>query len=646
MSQSSGGELPVFSEDSSSQAPRNKAHEVKSGDTRDDETPSDEERRENGDVLNQLEACLRKPDAVMEPDILTTLGDYIRENGNPTQAIEYLTDGYVGYAQMGSLLCSWLRFLEEEEEEDSGTGVGETMNTPAESSPSTDLKERIPDEATFLRQLALEKFKPAIFSGIFSSGGSGAPKWLNSLIEDAEGRQLIYDLSHRHSNCLLLTFAIQKIVMQPGRDEEVASEGVDLSNYFSVFHRILMVRLRALASTNDEMEIQKLVGLIQQSALASLLGYVHVRQILTQLASSPHPWSSRFRRLCQDLEIASKDGIACKMSRFFSPDDDISFVASSLIADILATASGGHIAPTSDVIKLFKIYSAREGTLPSVTLLHHPMIIEVLLKSLFNPSKRLHGEALEAHVFVMSISVCGLDSAQTLREQDDVARMIHAMTKAVSLGHQATEDVVLSPGEKEQARSSMEFKCCAAGILILLRKKLISSEYWSSTYHVHKEPPFLSLLFAINEKQPMMQPEVFVLIKDALQTAGHASQNIDVLVGLVNVLVDLCKTNLIDTILPWAVQWSRNASSEISREFIYGILAIAAPPYSNTFAEYMIQIMTVSNIRRQTMGSRLWNAKLPLTKEFLATIESMQVPLSLGAPEKAYIRDLKLSIPS
>ena len=40
------------------------------------------------------------------------------------------------------------------------------------------------DEAHFLRKLAQERFDPGRFAGIFSSGGSGAPPWLNDLISE------------------------------------------------------------------------------------------------------------------------------------------------------------------------------------------------------------------------------------------------------------------------------------------------------------------------------------------------------------------------------------------------------------------------------------------------------------------------------
>ena len=57
------------------------------------------------------------------------------------------------------------------------------------------------------------------------------------------GRQLIYSLSQKHRNSLVLNYAIQRI-LQAGHEEEVASIGSSLASYFSVFHRLLTNRLK------------------------------------------------------------------------------------------------------------------------------------------------------------------------------------------------------------------------------------------------------------------------------------------------------------------------------------------------------------------------------------------------------------------
>lgn len=72
-----------------------------------------------------------------------------------------------------------------------------------------------------LQDLAQERFDPTKYLGAFRRG---PPEWLNTLIKDRRGRQLIYELSATHRNSLLLNYAIQKIL------KEVGAEG-DLPNH-------------------------------------------------------------------------------------------------------------------------------------------------------------------------------------------------------------------------------------------------------------------------------------------------------------------------------------------------------------------------------------------------------------------------------
>ena len=52
----------------------------------------------------------------------------------------------------------------------------------------------------------------------------------------------MYELSASHRGCLLLNYAIQK-VLRAGHESEVAGVGASLASYFGVFHRLLANRL-------------------------------------------------------------------------------------------------------------------------------------------------------------------------------------------------------------------------------------------------------------------------------------------------------------------------------------------------------------------------------------------------------------------
>lgn len=59
-------------------------------------------------------------------------------------------------------------------------------------------------------------FDPNKFGSVFSMLDSSQLAWLEGLAADPAGRQLIYQLSATHRSCLLLNFAIQKILYAGG----------------------------------------------------------------------------------------------------------------------------------------------------------------------------------------------------------------------------------------------------------------------------------------------------------------------------------------------------------------------------------------------------------------------------------------------
>ncbi|KAK3254348.1 hypothetical protein CYMTET_36436, partial [Cymbomonas tetramitiformis] len=94
-----------------------------------------------------------------------------------------------GYAQMTTLVCSWLE--------------------QATADESTN-ESRAFDEVHFVSELVKERFDPQRADVVFSDGAS-VPTWLQDIIKDKSGRTLLYELAEQHNDCLLLSCAIQSI---------------------------------------------------------------------------------------------------------------------------------------------------------------------------------------------------------------------------------------------------------------------------------------------------------------------------------------------------------------------------------------------------------------------------------------------------
>eukprot|EP00959_Pyramimonas_sp_CCMP1952_P146784 3072418-Pyramimonas_sp.AAC.1 len=124
--------------------------------------------------LNELELAMSQNDAIMEPTILDTLRRYVAagarslrspySSGKPQSAVELISENYRGYAQMASLVCSWLKLV----------------NEPSPVGDSKD--EAVVDEVHFLSELVKEKFEPRQADTVFNSGAA-APAWLERMLQ-------------------------------------------------------------------------------------------------------------------------------------------------------------------------------------------------------------------------------------------------------------------------------------------------------------------------------------------------------------------------------------------------------------------------------------------------------------------------------
>lgn len=56
-------------------------------------------------VLNRVEADLRRKDAIMEPGVMDKLRQYVKAGGQPSTAIEMLSENYKGALEHGDVYC-------------------------------------------------------------------------------------------------------------------------------------------------------------------------------------------------------------------------------------------------------------------------------------------------------------------------------------------------------------------------------------------------------------------------------------------------------------------------------------------------------------------------------------------------------------
>ncbi|KAL4427705.1 hypothetical protein ABPG75_001794 [Micractinium tetrahymenae] len=663
-------------------------HEQQGYDQRDDEPDADATEAaavaaEQQRRLNELEAQLRQPDAVMEPGIMDRLRDYVMANGHPQAAVEHLTDSYVGYAQMASLVCRWLKMTEEDDAPASTTagaaaagGAAAAAVPAAEGARVAGARGQELDEAFYLRQLAKDRFDPAFFATVFTSGGSGAPQWLNGLIAEPEGRSLVYELAGKYKNSLLLNFAIHKILMQPGREKEVAAVGGSLTGYFGVFHRLMAAKLREAAASGDEQALEALTRALKEDACASQHTYVHAQQVLGELARHPH--GARFRRMSQELEehaAALHGPVVWKMRQWFAEpgQPEQHYTVTGLLSDILSSSVTGA-PPASEMGKLYRLYWPQEPCQqpPPVAYLRHPRVFEVLLQGLFNPARQLQPEAVQAYSGLLALAAAAVDrrqlpcsgepaagaaagghgdeqQQQQQQQPDDrggggldlssVPATRAALESAAELAQRVMQDQKSRPEDMETAAAVLDYPCCAAGECLLraLGAQLTRPEYWQTAYHLLKSPPFLAILALLVPRQPALHGALLRLLGGALGALGNS--NHDMAKGFLSIAVQLVSAGRVFEVLRWAEDWKQRADPSLVRHLVFGILEVSAPPYSPDFAGSMLRIMMSAGIRRQRLSTRDWAIKA-LLDEFSAACAQVQFKPPLSAREAQFLQDI------
>ena len=298
--------------------------------------------------LLALERTLAAKDAVMEPEVLATLRDYVANGGKPAAAIELLSENYRGYAQMTGLVCKWLEITEPEGEKAGAGGAGHqragsggisaavspqagrgsgaatpTFGRPAgaedddtpqgggtmprtgsaafglasggggerANTPTGQIRDKT---AAALRNWRarvrkdemwfLERLIRRKFDPRRVDAAKGRPAWMQRLLVSDRGRAVLFSLAEAHPNCLLITIAIQH-AWQHGHADEVRALGPAAASYFSIFHELLAEHFTALiAAGDDEDRRMGAVDVIKRACTQSLATYLFAQMMLADLA--------------------------------------------------------------------------------------------------------------------------------------------------------------------------------------------------------------------------------------------------------------------------------------------------------------------------------------------------------------------------
>ncbi|KAF8064640.1 FPS1 [Scenedesmus sp. PABB004] len=644
----------------------------------------------NDEALAELEAQLRAPDSVLEVGVLDLLKEYLRAGGKPQSAIEDLSENYQGYAQMCDIMCQWLDIadvrLPAPAPPRPGGGAAGGAGPPPDG--------EVPDEFSLLQELAKERFDPTKFLGLFRRG---APTWLDALIAERRGRQLIYDLSASHRNSLLLNYAIQRILKQ-GHEDEVSMVGGSLASYFEVYHRLLATRLAAAARAASPAALAQLAAEVSGSCVGSQHTYVHAQQLLA--AAAGWPGGGVFRRLSQEVEAAAvaKHGGAkvYQLLPLFVPlsAGPEERQAAQLVSEVLMrsapTLPGGSgpvvagagpgaaaaqlAAAAAPLVQLHELYhdQAGAGAVP-VDPLRHPQVMQLLLSGLFAAADGKapgggadggRGGLRETCTQLLALAVAGSSREQLEQQQQqqqglgpgggarDTAQAAlergaspAAVAPALSPGgvaallHKAlalAEQVGaarLRPADLEDAAEVCKQPVAALGLLQHSRAALSDEALYAEDRIALVLPNHLSLLHRVACEQPSLIPQVLGVLRSVLSALG--STRPELAKAVLVFLVAIMVSGAAEPVLRMAAEWSASADPSLIRHLVQLMLESVAPPYSAPFARALLGLMHAGLMRRMRGG-----CSPAALAEFAAACRDVTFLPALSAKDQELLEEL------
>ena len=590
--------------------------------------------------LSSLEATLRQPDAVLEPGVLAVLRRYVAAGGHPATVVELLADSYVGHAAAAELAVAWDKLLDVGNSGGKAGGAAAPAVAPAPP----------PTEADHLHTLAAARFDPAAFAGVFTRGGGGPPPWLHALVADRAGRALFYQLSSRHSNCLLLSYAVQRALRAAPAPDEVAAAGAALAGHCSVFASLAASALARVPQARAG-ELVPLAADLSADLCRAQHAYITAAAMLARLggeggkdgdggdAPSP-PTCARYRRLAQELQAAAAAAHGApvwQMARWLLPVDagagaDAAAAAVAALAAADGSSAGGSAsdgdAAVSELSRMYRAPAAAAGDggwgaggtgdastpppIPPLSVLRQPAVFERLISRLFTPGRAAAVDATDAAALLATAAAAvderasggGLDAA-------DVPGAAAAIAGARALAHGAATGARFDAAAAAAAASAARVGAAAAGVLHTARVCLGDPDWWLSSLGGGGGgvPPLVSALAAVLPAAPSLGRAAVAVVEAGLRGAGNARP--DAARALADVLVavivgaggggDADSSGGSDTVvrdgLAASQRWAASADPSLVRHLVRRLLAAVGPPYSPEFGGAVVRLLAASGVR-------------------------------------------------
>lgn len=539
-------------------------------------------------MSDDVELALSTTDSIMEIDVLEKCGAFMRQTQRqPAEAIKLLVESYRGYGEMNNLVMSWLQLVGHDQAAVQTTAMAHLSHLVCDGFDS-DLADDV-----------LKRDPP--------------PDWINDVITDKAWHDTLLELAKTHPSSLLLKFMVSRVQALAAAESGADGGSVDLNSSFSTYSRLFHTKLvellehsgvRAYPGDWQHERREKLMTFCCQGQAA----YLYAQRVLHQLQSSQAhtsssppssppfgPSSSPFlRRFSQDLS---------RRVRQTQPEEAIDLLdyyafdrgRNPQIGQFILGCARKQRVTALDASKLYSVFSGDHP--PAAEVLREPMVMELLIKTLFTPNTaKVPKESTTHLLFLLACgSLTRIDASEgasvdPVQLQKVVAALsaVQAVCKSKSFGTKPLETNTIF-------RQHMHLPVVSAGIVHWLSAQMPKAAYYETTYHGTTTPMYICLLAAVASTHTLLLPRVFDVVRGSFQLQGIMTpvRLLDYKRDLLRVYVHLILLGLVEPVLGEMQKVFPNLDHALVRYFLGELLSATEAPYSPIYLRLLLGLVAL-----------------------------------------------------
>ena len=516
-------------------------------------------------------ASLQEADAILAPDILERLRDYVAAQGSPQAAVEALSSSYEGYPQVCNVLLDWMGLV--------GMEGGEEL------------------VVEHLKKGIVAKYDPKLTRNLFEA--TSTPGWVMFMISQPVWRELFYTLSERYPEDLLVNFAIRNISEDTANAGELSSLKKSAVHSFSVFARIMASHLTDLLAEPHPLvspvwpEFVALTTQAENTFLFALVFLSSARKHYASLAATDDPVCSALLRFEEEL-VTGVPADRAPMFRKLTARLSGLLEYPSLASAMISMFQSEHPSTTpGDIIRIHKLFlengaSARD-TSPPLDLVADADLVDLLITDCFVEPKAVSPKHRGKYLSVLALLGSG--------DYDAVPGLTATLRKLQKIVLAKPFGPKLDATVDELVMLAAQHPVAAAAVIAYAHAGLTFPSQYSTTSH--DAAVYFSLFNSVAASTPSLAPKLLSVYEELLFVENPLGEDTEA-EGFSRMVMDcisfLILVSYAEPVFSLVSSWSTKelVDKALIRHFLLNVLQMVSPPLEADFGIRLLNIM-ISN---------------------------------------------------